>query len=128
MTDELLPTLKTVVELTRKNYLDGGTSYFLVLQTTSQFLDARARELRLSADLRRAVAELERSVGYRFVTNPEADRQSNDGDIEPPVIDQIGHESGTNRTWAVPAVRQSIGGELAEKPTIGGMKVLSSDE
>jgi cobalt-zinc-cadmium efflux system outer membrane protein len=55
---EILPALKSAVDLARKNYLDGGTSYFLVLQTTGQFLDARARELELQADVRRAVAEL----------------------------------------------------------------------
>lgn len=73
--NEILPALETAVRLAGKNYLDGGTSYFLVLQTTSQFLDARAREIRLSADLRRAVAELERSVGHRFITKARLDEQ-----------------------------------------------------
>jgi cobalt-zinc-cadmium efflux system outer membrane protein len=68
---EILPALKSAVDLARKNYLDGGTSYFLVLQTTGQFLDARARELELQADVRRAVAELERSVGHRLATGAE---------------------------------------------------------
>jgi cobalt-zinc-cadmium efflux system outer membrane protein len=72
----ILPALEKAVALARKNYQDGGTSYFLVLETTGQFLDARARELELAADVRRAVAELERSVGRRLVTNsipPEHD-------------------------------------------------------
>jgi cobalt-zinc-cadmium efflux system outer membrane protein len=84
---EILPTIQQAVGLARKNYLDGGTSYFLVLQTTSQFLDTRAREIRLSADLRRAIAELERSVGHRFVTNAGLDRQATPETSEQPILD-----------------------------------------
>ena len=84
---EILPTIQQAVGLARKNYLDGGTSYFLVLQTTSQFLDTRAREIRLSADLRRAVAELERSVGHRFVTNIGLDQQLTPEVLERPTLD-----------------------------------------
>lgn len=70
---EILPTLKSALGLARKNYLDGGTSYFLVLQTTGQFLDARARELELQAAVQRAVAELERSVGHQLATESKPD-------------------------------------------------------
>lgn len=66
--EKILPSVNTAVELARKNYRIGGASYFLVLQTTRQFLDVRARELDSEAALRRAIAELERSVGRRLET------------------------------------------------------------
>jgi len=110
--NEILPTLDTAVGLARKNYLDGGTSYFLVLQTTSQFLDARAREIRLSADLRQAVAELERSVGHRFITNDSRDERPAQEAIELPrpgttMRDEtrIGHKDDTLECGPVQVVR-----------------------
>ena len=63
---QILPTLHQAQELARRNYENGGAPYFLVLQTTSQYLDSRTRELQLEADMRRAVAELERGVGMRI--------------------------------------------------------------
>ena len=62
---EILPALREAEELARRNYENGGTPYFFVLQTTGQYLDARVRESQLLADQRRAVAELDRSVGHR---------------------------------------------------------------
>lgn len=67
---ELLPTLDQTVTLARANYERGAVPYFLVLQTTAQYLDARTRHIDLGAEMRRTVAELERSVGHRFLTNP----------------------------------------------------------
>lgn len=60
---DVLTSLQEAVDLAQKAYVDGGAPYFLVLQTTSQFLDSRAQELQLMADLRRAHANLDRSVG-----------------------------------------------------------------
>lgn len=83
--DEILPALETAVSLSRKHYEGGGTSYFLVLQTMGQYLDARTRELELTAALRRAIAELERSVGYRLTANIEtATNESDDMSEIPP--------------------------------------------
>jgi cobalt-zinc-cadmium efflux system outer membrane protein len=59
----VLTSLDQAVRLAGKAFSGGGTSYFLVLQTTTQYLDARVREIQLSADLRRAAANLDRSVG-----------------------------------------------------------------
>ena len=64
---QLLPALQQAQGLARKSYQNGGASYFLVLQTTGQFLDARRRELELTADVSCATAELDRSVGQRVV-------------------------------------------------------------
>jgi len=67
---DVLTTLQEAVDLAGKAYADGGVAYFLVLQTTSQFLDARTQELQLVADLQRAHANLDRSVG-RNLKRPE---------------------------------------------------------
>jgi cobalt-zinc-cadmium efflux system outer membrane protein len=66
LTDQkILPALATAEELSRRNYENGGVPYFLVLQTTTQFVDAKLRRADASANIRRAVAELERSVGRK---------------------------------------------------------------
>jgi outer membrane protein TolC len=60
---EVAPALSDALRVAQKGFADGGTNYLLVLQTTSQYLDARARILDQRAALSRALAELERSVG-----------------------------------------------------------------
>jgi len=67
---DVLPLLKDSVKLAEAAYRDGGTGYFLVLQSAGQFLDTRVRELELLADLRRAIAELDRSVGRKLLPPP----------------------------------------------------------
>jgi cobalt-zinc-cadmium efflux system outer membrane protein len=66
----ILPTVQTTIDLATRNFEEGGASYFLVLQTATQFLDARSRELDLRADLQKAFAELERSLGQRLSAPP----------------------------------------------------------
>ena len=85
--DKILPTLKQAEELARRNYQNGGATYFLVLQTTGQYLDARVRELQLLADLQRARAELERSVGMRLTTSSET--RKTDQPLELPVAPAV---------------------------------------
>jgi cobalt-zinc-cadmium efflux system outer membrane protein len=63
---DVLPTLNDATGIAKKGYEDGGADYFLVLQTTSQYLDARIRQVDQRAALRRAYAELERSVGHKL--------------------------------------------------------------
>ncbi len=70
---EVLPDLKNSIQLAETAYRDGGETYFWVLQSTSQYLDSRIRELELLADLRRAFAELDRAVGRRVITSPPAE-------------------------------------------------------
>ena len=62
----VLTSLQEAVGLAGKAYADGGAPYFLVLQTASQFLDARAQELQLVSDLQKAHANLDRSVGHNL--------------------------------------------------------------
>lgn len=73
---EILPALKQAEELARRNYENGATPYFFVLQTTDQYLGARMRELEVAADLARATAELERSVGVRVQSATVESRES----------------------------------------------------
>ena len=79
---KILPSLRTAEALARRNYEIGGVPYFLVLQTTGQYLDARIRELQLEADVRRATAELDRAVGHR-VSLPIAIQQESIIDVPP---------------------------------------------
>lgn len=74
--EQILPALQDAEELARLNFEHGATPYFMVLQTTGQYLDARVRELQLMADQRRAIADLERSVGTKLAVqlNSSADR------------------------------------------------------
>lgn len=64
---KVIPDLTDALKLSEAAYRDGGDTYFLVLQSTGQFIDSRIRELELVADLRRALAELDRSVGRRVL-------------------------------------------------------------
>ena len=67
---EVLPNLSEAVEIAKKGFADGGTDYLLVLQTTTQYLDARSRILDQRAAMYRAIAELERSVGRSALAAP----------------------------------------------------------
>jgi cobalt-zinc-cadmium efflux system outer membrane protein len=80
---DVLTSLQEAVDLAGKAYADGGAPYFLVLQTTSQFLDSRTQELQLVADLRRANANLDRSVGRRL--SQKTGVESSETDISLPV-------------------------------------------
>ncbi len=69
---EVLPNLSEAVEISKKGFADGGTDYLLVLQTTTQYLDARSRILDQRAAMRQAIAELERSVSRSVFAVPLA--------------------------------------------------------
>lgn len=68
---QVAPSLKEALQIAEKGFSDGGTDYLLVLLTTTQYLDVRARVLDQVAALRRARAELERSVGHNLGPAPE---------------------------------------------------------
>ena len=61
--DQVVPSVREALLLAGKAYEDGAAPFLLVLQTASQYLDARSRTLDQVAALRRAWAELERGVG-----------------------------------------------------------------
>lgn len=60
---DVAPALVESLDISRKGFADGGTDYLLVLQTTTQYLDAKARILDQKAAYARSLAELERAVG-----------------------------------------------------------------
>lgn len=72
---ELLPTLERSVAAATSSFQAGSESYVVVLDATRRLQDARLREIDLRADLRRALAQLARSVGRRIdVTTPPTER------------------------------------------------------
>ncbi|MDA1274980.1 MAG: TolC family protein [Verrucomicrobia bacterium] len=61
--EKLLPRLEELVRRSEKSYELGEMSPLAVQENARQLLTAHTRQAELSADLRRAWAELERSVG-----------------------------------------------------------------
>jgi outer membrane protein, heavy metal efflux system len=62
-TADIRPAVELAVRRAENTYKEGGASLLLVLETSRQMIDTRAREAQLRADLMKARAELERSVG-----------------------------------------------------------------
>src|SRR5262245_26289869 len=62
-TADIRPTVELAVRRAENTYKEGGASLLLVLERSRQLIDTRAREAQLRADLAKARAELERSVG-----------------------------------------------------------------
>ncbi len=60
------PEVEAAIKRARAAFEKGGVTYLLVLETNRQLIDTYAREAQLHADLRRAWAELERSVGRKL--------------------------------------------------------------
>lgn len=60
---QVRPEVETAIQRMEKAYRDGHVPYAVVLETTRQLLDSRVRQHQLHAEVRRAWAELERSVG-----------------------------------------------------------------
>ncbi len=69
------PEVEAVIRRTETAYKEGNVTFVIVLETQRQLIDTLARDALLRAELRRAWAELERSVGRRLIpTAPEAPR------------------------------------------------------
>jgi cobalt-zinc-cadmium efflux system outer membrane protein len=60
------PEVEAALRRAEAAFEKGGATYLIVLETNRQLIDTYAREAQLSADLRRAWAELERAVGRRL--------------------------------------------------------------
>jgi outer membrane protein, heavy metal efflux system len=65
-TAEIRPAVEEAIRRAEATYKEGGAALVLVLETSRQLIEARAREAQLRADLLRAAAELERAVGRRL--------------------------------------------------------------
>ena len=77
--DRILPQAREALTAAEAALAEDSVSLLLMLETTRQFLTAQQRELDAKAQFRRAVAELERSVGRRLFGSA-----SIDGLIRPP--------------------------------------------
>jgi cobalt-zinc-cadmium efflux system outer membrane protein len=60
---DVRPEVEASIRRAQNAYQEGNAAYIIVLEATRQLLDSRVREYQLHADLRRAWADLERSVG-----------------------------------------------------------------
>jgi outer membrane protein, heavy metal efflux system len=67
-TGRVLPPLEEAAAAARRSYETGDVSYLFVVGVNRQLVDARLRLVDLEADVRRARAELDRSVGTRIET------------------------------------------------------------
>lgn len=60
------PEVDAAIRRAESAYREGNAPYVIVLETTRQYLDTRLREETLKSEMRRALADLERSVGRRL--------------------------------------------------------------
>ena len=65
----ILPPLEESAWLAEKSYAAGNVTYLFVLENNRKVSDARLKAAIAAADVRRARAELERSVGQRLESN-----------------------------------------------------------
>ena len=77
----VVPQAVQAMTIARQALEEDGVSLLLVLETTRQLITAQLRQLEAEAQLRRAMAELERSVGRRLTDDP--DSEPTGGEIQP---------------------------------------------
>jgi len=63
--------LQADLERVQKAYEGGNVPYLMVLEASRAVIDSRLRGAQLKADVRRATAELERSVGKKISALPQ---------------------------------------------------------
>jgi len=68
--EQILPPADEALRQAEMAFANGDAPLLIVLETTRQLLDARARTVEAEANLRRAWAELERSAGQRLSGEP----------------------------------------------------------
>src|SRR5262245_44861833 len=85
----LRPAADRAIALATRAYREGETALLQVLDNTRQLIDVRLREAQVRADLRRAWADLERSVGRRLA-DPA-------GGVPPGVIRNVRPDPQENR-------------------------------
>ena len=64
------PETEDAIRRAEAAYEEGNATYLIVLEANRQLITTYAREAQLTADLRRAWAELERAVGRRLAAPP----------------------------------------------------------
>lgn len=66
----VIPNAEEVVGIAERAYRDGEESYLFVLEASRKLVDARAGEVQALAELRRAEAQLQRSIGRNRAQTP----------------------------------------------------------
>ena len=64
------PEVEGTIRQAETAFKEGNATYLIVLEANRQLIATYAREAQLTADLRRAWAELERAVGRRLLVGP----------------------------------------------------------
>lgn len=82
---QVQPAVEAAIRQAESAYREGDSPYVVVLETTRQLLDSRLRREQLESELRRAWAELERSVGHKLAPADEIDGE----EIETPPPDEM---------------------------------------
>lgn len=67
---KVLPQVEEAIGRAERAYREGNTPYVVILETTRQLLDGQFRRAQLRGELRRAWADLERSVGRHLDLPP----------------------------------------------------------
>lgn len=68
--DKVLPQVEEAIGRAERAYREGNTPYVVILETNRQLIDSQFRRAQLRGELRRAWAELERSVGRHLDLPP----------------------------------------------------------
>jgi cobalt-zinc-cadmium efflux system outer membrane protein len=84
--EQIIPQARAAVQSARRALEEDGVSLLLVLETSRQLLTAQGRALEADAAVRRAIAELERSVGRRL-TGPSMPEDGHVASLAVPVPD-----------------------------------------
>ena len=103
--EQIVPALREATAVSERALESGGASYLLVLQTSSDYIAARTRELDQIAALRRAFAELERSVAGKI--DPNSDAWNHELPSPVPPAEEIAHPDSSNgaESEGLPAAR-----------------------
>src|SRR5262249_45557850 len=64
--ERVRPEVEAAISRAASAYREGNSPYVVVLEATRQLLDSRLRREQLHSDVRRAWADLERSVGHHL--------------------------------------------------------------
>jgi len=70
LNNKVRPEVETAIRRAELAYREGNTAYVVVLETTRQQIDTLLRQQQLHSEIRRAWADLERSVGHRLDSAP----------------------------------------------------------
>lgn len=68
--DQTLPLAEENARLAERSFSKGDQSYLFVLDSLRRLVDVHVREAELQAEVRRSIAQLDRSIGRKFNAKP----------------------------------------------------------